>query len=165
MEMIKGRVWVFDDNVDTDQILPGYAMAEAFDKLANFAMAGSSLPDFPKLVQQGDIIVAGKNFGCGSSREQAPVALKGAGVSLVVAESFARIFRRNAINIGLPVLIADIRDMVQTGDFITVNLKLGTVEIKDRIIQGTPLSENTLSTLRAGGLINRVKFELGVTRR
>lgn len=162
MEDITGRVWVFGDNVDTDQILPGYAMAEPFDKLAKYAMAGSNMSDFPQKIQAGDIIIGGKNFGCGSSREQAPVALKAAGVSLVLAESFARIFRRNSINIGLPVLIGSIKDLVKNGDTISVNLQEGQVSVGDHIIATNPLSDNVLKTLKAGGLINRVREELGV---
>ena len=160
MRIIKGRVWIFDDNVDTDQILPGYAMAEDFSTLSRYAMAGSKTTDFPKLVQTGDIIVAGKNFGCGSSREQAPVALKEAGVSLVIASSFARIFRRNSINIGLPVMLADIRDYVRQGDMIEVNIEQGTICLGDQTLVGKALSNNVLTTIKAGGLINRVRQEL-----
>ena len=103
MNTIKGRVIVLGDDVDTDQILPGYAMAEPMDQLGNFAMAGLAGLDFKSVFQPGDIIVAGRNFGCGSSREQAPIALKQVGVALVIAKGFARIFRRNSINIGMPV--------------------------------------------------------------
>lgn len=164
MDKIKGRVWVFGDNVDTDQILPGYAMAEPFDKLRLYVMAGSLVPDFAKKVSLGDIIVAGKNFGCGSSREQAPVALKGAGVSMVIAASFARIFRRNAINIGLPVLAADISEMVNSGDSIAVDLRSGKIEIGEETMLVSPLSDNVLATLDAGGLINRVRQEFGLVK-
>ncbi|MEG2119144.1 MAG: 3-isopropylmalate dehydratase, partial [Pseudoflavonifractor sp.] len=118
MKSIKGRVFVLGDNVDTDQILPGFAMAEPFDQLGKFAMAGAPDLDFVNQVQPGDIIVAGRNFGCGSSREQAPIALKMAGVSLIVAKGFARIFRRNSINIGLPVYAADIASLLKTGDVL-----------------------------------------------
>ncbi|WP_425058274.1 2,3-dimethylmalate dehydratase small subunit [Sporomusa carbonis] len=163
MNKIKGRVWVFDDNVDTDQILPGYAMAEDFSGLGRYAMAGSKEPDFAARVNPGDIIAAGKNFGCGSSREQAPVALQAAGVSLIIAESFARIFRRNAINIGLPVLVADLRQYVQTGDGIEVDLVQGIVKINDREVVAQALSANVLATINAGGLINRVRQEIGVS--
>ena len=104
----QGRVWNFEDNIDTDQILPGYAMTYPREALKDHAMAGSRVADFAKQVKNGDIIIAGANFGCGSSREQAPLALKDAGVGLIIATSFARIFRRNAINIGLPVLQADL---------------------------------------------------------
>lgn len=160
--MIKGQAWLFADNVDTDQILPGYAMAEEFSQLAKYAMAGSSLADFAVRVKPGDIIVAGKNFGCGSSREQAPVAIKAAGVSLIIAQSFARIFRRNAINIGLPVLVADVKQVIQTGNWLEVNLSRGVVTVNDREFSGVPLSANALATIEAGGLINRVRQEMGI---
>ncbi len=160
MNKLTGQVWVFEDNVDTDQILPGYAMAEDFTGLGKFAMAGSKQPDFAAKVKQGDILVAGKNFGCGSSREQAPVALKAAGVSLIIAESFARIFRRNAINIGLPVLVAQVRDLVKTGDSLEADLAAGRIAIRDREIAVQPLSANVLATIQAGGLINRVRQEI-----
>lgn len=161
---IKGRVWVFDDNVDTDQILPGYAMAAPREKLKEFALAGSNQPDFAAKVQPGDIIVAGKNFGCGSSREQAPVALKEAGVALIIAKSFARIFRRNAVNIGLPVLTADLLPYVQSGDEIEVQLQEGkiTVLATGVVITGQKLSQNVLDTLEAGGLINKIRRQLGI---
>ena len=163
MNTIKGRVWIFDDNVDTDQILPGYAMAEAASSLGRFAMAGSKVADFSQQVQPGDIIVAGKNFGCGSSREQAPVALTLAGVSLLIAPSFARIFRRNSINIGLPVMLGDIRNEVKTGELIEVDIESGVILAADRKLSGQPLAPGVLATVRAGGLINRVRRELGIT--
>lgn len=161
---IHGKCWVFGTNVDTDQILPGYAMAEAVDKLGSFALAGSAIPDFASRAKEGDIVVAGANFGCGSSREQAPVALYQAGVRLVIASSFARIFRRNAINIGLPVLVADIAGRVKTGDELTVDLETAEIRLGNESAQvavtGAALSQSSLATLRAGGLINRVRQEL-----
>lgn len=160
MELLKGNVWRFGENVDTDQILPGYAMAQPADTLHEFAMAGSEEPDFAKRVQKGDVIIAGPNFGCGSSREQAPVALKSSGVSAVIAASFARIFRRNSINIGLPVMIADIVSEVKTGDEVTVDVEKAIITVNGKAYQATPLSETSLSTIRAGGLINRVRAEL-----
>jgi 3-isopropylmalate dehydratase small subunit len=162
MNTIKGHVWLFGDNVDTDQILPGYVMAEDFSGLGQYAMAGSKIPDFAKKVKLGDIIVAGKNFGCGSSREQAPVALKAAGVSLIIAESFARIFRRNAINIGLPVLTGEMQEAVSQGEQIEVDLERGIVITAEREINASTLSANVLATIAAGGLINRVRQELGI---
>jgi 3-isopropylmalate dehydratase small subunit len=163
MNNIKGKIWIFDDNVDTDQILPGYAMAEEFSLLAKYAMAGSKQADFAAKVKQGDILVAGKNFGCGSSREQAPVALKAAGVSLIIAQSFARIFRRNAINIGLPVLVADLNKVAQQGNWIEADLVQGVVAVNDRKFAAKALSASVLATIQAGGLINRVRQELGVS--
>ena len=163
MDKFQGRVWIFDDNVDTDQILPGYAMAEDASKLAAFAMAGSKVADFAKQVQAGDIIVAGKNFGCGSSREQAPVALKNAGVGMIIATSFARIFRRNSINIGLPVMLAEVSGKLQTGEVVSVDLETGEIHTATGVLNGQPLSENVMATIRAGGLINRVRQELNIS--
>ncbi len=164
MEVIKGRVFVLGDDVDTDQILPGYAMAEPFDQLGKYAMAGAPGLDFLNRVQPGDIIVAGRNFGCGSSREQAPIALKMAGVGLVVAAGFARIFRRNAINIGLPVYVAEIADVLKDGDIIEVDMVKGTVRYAEGQVTAKPLSENVLKTLDYGGLIPRVRAELGINQ-
>ncbi|HHW07523.1 MAG TPA: 3-isopropylmalate dehydratase [Clostridia bacterium] len=161
---IKGKIWVFDHDIDTDQILPGYAMAAPRHKLREYALAGSAQPDFAARVQPGDIIVAGRNFGCGSSREQAPVALKEAGVSLVIAASFARIFRRNAVNIGLPVLVADLLPYVTQGDVIEADLKKGQILLPHTgmVVQAQPLSQNVMETLAAGGLINRIRKQLGI---
>ena len=162
MDKIKGRVFVLGDNVDTDQILPGYAMAEPFEQLGKFALAGCPGLDFVTKVRPGDIIVAGRNFGCGSSREQAPIALKMAGVGLIVASGFARIFRRNAINIGLPVYAADIAGLLADGDEIEVDLEAGSVVYPGGVITSTPLSPSVLKTLSHGGLIPRVRAELGI---
>lgn len=160
MEKIKGRVWIFGDNVDTDQILPGYAMAEDFDNLGKFAMCGSDIEDFAQKISKGDIIVAGKNFGCGSSREQAPVALQKAGVGAVVAQSFARIFRRNSINIGLLVLPSDLVNHVQNGDEVEIDVDSSTITVNGKTIEMAPLSKSVYDTIEAGGLINRVRKEL-----
>ncbi|MDO4554199.1 MAG: 3-isopropylmalate dehydratase [Lachnospiraceae bacterium] len=162
MEKIKGKVVVLGNDVDTDQILPGYAMAEPFEELGKFAMAG--VPDmvFSEVAEPGCIIVAASNFGCGSSREQAPIALKKAGVGMIVAKGFARIFRRNAINIGLPVFAADIVDLVKTGDVIEVDPAKGIVTINGEEHAFRPLSDNVLKTLESGGLIPRVRKELGI---
>ncbi len=160
--IFRGRVWYFGDEIiDTDQILPGYAMTYEREQLKDYAMAGSKVPDFAKRVQPGDIIVAGKNFGAGSSREQAPVALQGSGVGAVVAVSFARIFRRNAINIGLPVLYANLIGLVKNGDEITVDFNTGEIQLPDgRIIAGQQPGESVRSILAAGGLIPKVRQQL-----
>ncbi|TGE38063.1 3-isopropylmalate dehydratase [Desulfosporosinus fructosivorans] len=162
---IQGRVWTLGGNVDTDQIFPGYAMAAPIEKFKEYALAGGEIPDFTKKVQDGDIIVAGENFGCGSSREQAPVALKEAGVGLVIAKSFARIFRRNAINIGLPVLVCDLEQRVENGQEIEVDLVLAEVTIcaSGGKISGTSLASNVLETLEAGGLIAKVRKQLKIS--
>lgn len=159
---VRGRVWKFGVNVDTDQILPGYAMAAPIDKLKDYALAGSEISDFAQQVKPGDIVIAGDNFGCGSSREQAPVALKEAGTGLVIAKSFARIFRRNSINIGLPVLVADVVDKIGHGQQIEVDLKTAEITIIEtgEKLQGQLLSANVLETLEAGGLIAKVRKQL-----
>lgn len=156
-----GRVWVFEDNIDTDQILPGYAMTYPREALKDHAMAGSKIPDFSKRVAAGDIIVAGSNFGCGSSREQAPVALKDAGVALIVAVSFARIFRRNAINIGLPVLQADIVGKVKDGEELTADVRKAEIRLPaGEIVRGAIPGENVIAILAAGGLIAKVRQQM-----
>lgn len=122
---LKGHAWVFGDNVDTDQIIPAeYLVTMDKRELAKHAFENAR-PEFAKDVRAGDIVVAGRNFGCGSSREHAPRALIGAGVSCVIAESFARIFFRNAINIGLPVIEANLA--AKDGDLISVDLSKGLV--------------------------------------
>lgn len=162
MDIIKGKIIVLGDDVDTDQILPGYAMAEPYDKLGEFAMAGLADLDFKSVYSPGSIIVAGRNFGCGSSREQAPIALKQIGVALVVAKSFARIFRRNAINIGLPVWTADVADSVKTGDFGEADLERGRFTKGGVVQEFPPISGIAVKTLEHGGLIPRVRAELGI---
>ena len=125
---IKGKAIKFGDNVDTDVILPGpYLVHTDPNELAKHAMEGLD-PKFPKKAANGVIVVGGKNFGCGSSREQAPIALKYAGVKCVLAESFARIFYRNAITIGLPVLVCSgVSGKVKEGDMLVVDLQTGKV--------------------------------------
>ena len=160
MNIIKGNVLLLGENVDTDQILPGYAMAEPFDQLGKFAMAG--YPDFAKRLKPGVILVAGSNFGCGSSREQAPIALKMAGVSLVIAVNFARIFRRNAINIGLPVYAANLSGFVHENDVIEVDMVNGIITCSNKFFSAAPLSASVLNTLEYGGLIPQVRAELNL---
>ena len=157
----QGRVWNFEDNIDTDQILPGYAMTYPREALKDHAMAGSRIADFAKQVKTGDIIIAGANVGCGSSREQAPLALKDAGVGLVIASSFARIFRRNAINIGLPVLQADLVGKVGDGESVVADVRTATVRLPSgETIAGIVPGENVIAILAAGGLIAKVRQQL-----
>lgn len=151
---INGKVWKFRDNIDTDVIIPGrYLRTFSLDDLASHVMEGEN-PEFAQNVQQGDIIVAGWNFGCGSSREQAPVALKHAGVDAIVAKSFARIFYRNAINVGLPVIMADIE--AEEREELHINLVEGTIQNistgKSYTIQ--PFHDFMLEILKDDGLVN-----------
>ncbi|MCK4443371.1 MAG: 3-isopropylmalate dehydratase small subunit [Thermoplasmata archaeon] len=154
-----GRIWKFGDNVNTDDITPSpYLTITEPEELAKHAMENLN-PQFAKDVKEGDIIAAGKNFGCGSSREHAPIALKAAGLSLVVATSFARIFYRNCINVGLPVLESqDLMDEVEDGEEIQVNLAEGQITTSSgKVINTNPVPENVLGILEAGGLINKVR--------
>ena len=149
---IIGRVWKFGDSIDTDLIIPGkYLRTREMKIFAAHAMEGVD-PEFAKKVKSGDIIVAGTNFGYGSLREQAPLALKHAGVSCIIAKSFARIFFRNAINIGLPLLEADID--CQEGDIIRVDLLKGEVVVPQKgIFTGNKLPDFLLEILTDGGLV------------
>lgn len=162
MDKIRGKVFILDENVDTDQILPGYAMSYPVEELREATLRGSIIPDFPERVKPGDIIIADENFGCGSSREQAPVALKSSGVGIVISKSFARIFRKNAINIGLPVITCDCIDEIKKDckehDKFEVDIVEGTL-LNTRINKAyklDKLSQTTLDTLQAGGLINKI---------
>jgi len=161
---ICGKAVKFGDNVDTDVILPGeYLVLTDPTELAKHAMEGLD-PAFRKKVQGGAIIVAGKNFGCGSSREQAPLALKYAGVKCILAESFARIFYRNAITIGLPVLeCPEVSRRVEEGDELVVELKEGKVknESNNLTLRATQLPEFIMEILDDGGLIEHLRRRIG----
>lgn len=161
---MKGKVWKFGDDVDTDIIIPGrYLVLRDEKELAACVMEGCD-PDFSKKVSEGDIIVAGKNFGCGSSREHAPIAIKGAGVAAVVAESFARIFYRNSINIGLPLIEAkNVSKNVSEGDIIEIDVDKGILKDLDTSeeFEVKPLPEFMLGIMNEGGLINYLKNHIG----
>ncbi|NMB36390.1 MAG: 3-isopropylmalate dehydratase [Firmicutes bacterium] len=163
MEKIKGRVFFLGDNIDTDQILPGYAMSVPLNELKKYALKGSQIPDFAEKVSPGDVIIGGKNFGCGSSREQAPVALKDSGVGAVVAATFAMIFRKNSVNIGLPAISSGcterMKEEIDEGDYVEVDLESGTLLHLEsgRTYPLNKFSEPASATLKAGGLIDRVR--------
>jgi 3-isopropylmalate dehydratase small subunit len=152
--IIKGLCHVYGDNVDTDRIIPGkFTKTLDMNELANHVLEDLD-PDFRMNMKPGDILVGGSNFGCGSSREQAPLALKVAGVSLVVARSFARIFFRNAINIGLPLIEVKNHD-IQAKEEIEVDLASGIVHVHARqiIYQGTNMPAVMMRILSEGGLV------------
>ncbi len=151
---LEGKVWKFRDSIDTDVIIPGrYLRAFDLDELSAHVMEAED-PLFAENVEPGDIIVAGWNFGCGSSREQAPVSLKHAGISIIIAKSFARIFYRNAINIGLPVVVADVE--AEKGDLLYVNLEDGFIKNKNtgKTFKIQPFKRFMLEILQDGGLVN-----------
>ena len=164
---VSGKAIIFGDNVNTDAIIPGkYLTLLDPAELAEHAMEGLD-PDFPRRARAGAIVIAGRNFGCGSSREQAPIALKHAGVRTILAESFARIFYRNAINIGLPVLEApNVRNWAVEGDMITVNLEEGKVMnlTKNQVVQALKLPGFILEIVTNGGLIEHLQRRMGERR-
>ena len=157
--LLKGKTWRFGDDVDTDAIIPArYLNTSEPEELAKYCMEDAD-PEFPNKVNKGDIIVAGKNFGCGSSREHAPIAIKAAGVSCVIAKSFARIFYRNSINIGLPILESpEAAEAIKEGNTVEVDVAKG--EIKDLTTGATytavPFPDFMRQIIAAGGLINYV---------
>lgn len=153
LKKIEGKVWKFRDSIDTDVIIPGrYLRTFNLDELAAHVLEGED-PTFAVDVQKGDIIVAGWNFGCGSSREQAPIALKHAGISAIVAKSFARIFYRNAVNVGLPVIVADVE--ASKGDILKINLKKGFIINLNtgETFKIQPFKKFMLKILEEGGLV------------
>lgn len=159
---IKGRVWVLGEDVDTDVIYPGkYLPILDAAEMGKHALEGLD-PTFPSKLTLGDIIVAGPGFGCGSSREQAATCLKSAGVAVIVAGSFARIFFRNAVNQGLPLVQADVRSIVNDGDEIVVDFAAGIVEVGDQKIPFPALDPSVMSILAEGGLIPAVRKRIGM---
>jgi len=160
---LKGKVWKYGANVDTDAIIPArYLNVSDGKELAKHCMEDIDTA-FASEVQPGDIIVATTNFGCGSSREHAPLAIKESGVSCVIASSYARIFYRNAINIGLPILECDVAaEKVQKGDLLEVDLTTGRIDnlSKGESYQAKPYPDFMLKLINAGGLINMVKEQV-----
>jgi len=163
---VTGRVFLLGDNIDTDQLAPGQYMAGGVDELAAHCLEGIR-PDFAATVKPGDVVVAGRNFGIGSSREQAAEALKRLGVAGVVARSFAGIFFRNAINLGLPVLTAADLSAVEEGDtaWLDVDNSLLDLPEKTRAVRLDPLSDNLKILLADGGLVPHLKKRLAAERK
>jgi len=157
---ISGRVWKFGDNINTDLIIPGkYLMMNDPAELGKHAMEGID-EQFSQKLKKGDIVLGGRNFGCGSSREHAPLALKAAGVGAVVAESLARIFYRNSINLGLPVLeCRGVSEFVSEGDLIVIDLLKGEIRNvhRNEVMRAMPLPEFIASILKSGGLVHYLK--------
>jgi 3-isopropylmalate/(R)-2-methylmalate dehydratase small subunit len=155
-----GRAWKFGDDIDTDVIIPArYLNQNTPEFLATHCMEDADIR-FAQNVQLGDVLIAGKNFGCGSSREHAPVAIKGAGVQVVIAESYARIFYRNALNIGLPILeCPEAVQGIEAGDEIQVDLQSGRIVNVTRKLEfeARPFPPFMQELIQAGGLISYVK--------
>lgn len=154
-----GRAWTLHDNVNTDEIIPGrYNMTTDRASLAEHCLC-EVRPDFPTGVRSGDVLVGGRNFGCGSSREHAPVAIQACGVAAVVAPSFARIFYRNAVNIGLPVLTCAEANRIADGDDVEVDVLAGTVVNRTRgeTYRAEPLPPFIAQIAAAGGILEFVR--------
>ena len=158
--VLEGKVWRYGDNIDTDVIIPARYL-NSFDpkELASHCMVDID-ETFAENVQKGDIMVGGHNFGCGSSREHEPIAIKASGIPVIIAASFARIFYRNAINVGLPVLeIGDAVNSIKAGDVVNVDLEKGTIvdQTTGDTFQARPLPGFVRDIAVAGGLINYIK--------
>jgi len=159
---LAGRAWKFGDDIDTDAIIPGrYLVINDPQELAAHLFEGVR-PEMAKTVAQGDYVVAGENFGCGSSREHAPLALKGAGVKAVVAKSFARIFFRNSINIGLPLFICAQVDNIADGAEMEIDMVGGMIHNKSRNehYKTTPLPDFLREIVDAGGLVEYTRLQV-----
>ena len=158
-----GRAWKFKDDIDTDAIIPGrYLVINDPEGLAEHVFEGVR-PEFAGEVLAGDFVVAGTNFDCGSSREHAPLGLKGAGVKAVVAKSFARIFFRNAINIGLPLFVSSDVERIRDGDSIDIDVDEGVIYNRSRgeSYRTTPLPPFLQEIVEAGGLVSYTKRKVG----
>ena len=157
MEKFTGKVWVLDDDIDTDIIIPTeYLALKTIDDMKQYGFSPLR-PELAGQIQKGDIIVAGKNFGCGSSREQAPEIIKALGIQCVIAKSFARIFFRNAINIGLPIIeCPEAAQGIEAGDEVEVDFDSGMIynRTKGTEFKGQPFPEFMQKLIAAGGLVN-----------
>ena len=160
----KGRVWTFGDDISTDHIIAGKYLGTSDSKVFAEHAFEAVDPTWAKRVQPGDLIVAGDNFGCGSSREQAPVALKTLGISAILANSFARIFFRNAINLGFPVVeCPGLKTKVEAGDVVELDMARGEVHLLDgAVMRFKALPPNVLEILEAGGLVPKLRKELAL---
>lgn len=154
-----GRAWKLHDNVNTDEIIPGrYNVTTDRESLAQHCLC-EVRPDFPGGVQSGDILVGGRNFGCGSSREHAPVAIQSSGIAAVIAPSFARIFYRNAVNIGLPLLVCADAGRIEEGDDLDIDLGAGTIvnNTREETYRFEPLPPFVARIAEAGGILEFIR--------
>lgn len=162
MQIIAGKVWNFGKDVDTDLIIAArYLNTSVPEELAKHVMEDAD-PDFVNKMSPGDIIVAGDNFGCGSSREHAPIALKAAGIAAVIAPTFARIFYRNAFNMGLPIFELPESAEIEEGDEVSIDMDAGTIvnKSKNKSYAFTPIPEFMQELLNAGGLMHYAADEI-----
>jgi 3-isopropylmalate/(R)-2-methylmalate dehydratase small subunit len=158
--MLSGRVWKFGDNIDTDIIIPARYLAYTDPVVLGQHCMEPLAPGFAKDVRKGDIIVAGSNFGCGSSREHAPIAILALGIPVVIAKSFARIFYRNAFNKALALLEADVYDAVAGGETIEVDPATGLIKTARAEVRAKPIPSFMLELISEGGLMNHMRRRL-----
>jgi 3-isopropylmalate/(R)-2-methylmalate dehydratase small subunit len=166
MKIVNGKVWKFGDNIDTDIIIPARYLILPMNEMKEKSMEPIR-PGFSSEFISGGIIVAGKNFGCGSSREQAPAVLKALGVSAIVAEGFARIFYRNAINLGIPLVqCGEIAKQIEEGDSLEVDLSAGKIRLTEKGIEfsGSKLPDFLLEIINDGGLVQHLTKGSGTPR-
>lgn len=165
---MSGKAHTFGDHIDTDQIIPArYLVTTDPEELASHCMETAD-EEFAGRVKEGDVMVGGVNFGCGSSREHAPISIKGAGVSCVIAKSFARIFFRNSINLGLPVLESpEAVDAIEQGDEIEVDLTKGVIRnlTTEQVFEAKPFEPFMMDIIEAGGLVEYTKRKLAAAGR
>ncbi len=162
MQTVSGKVWNFGKDIDTDLIIAArYLNTSVPEELAKHVMEDAD-PDFVTKMSPGDIIVAGENFGCGSSREHAPIAIKAAGIAAVIAPTFARIFYRNAFNMGLPIFELPESAEIKEGDEVTIDMDAGTITNKTsgKSYDFTPIPEFMQELLNTGGLMNYAADEI-----
>ena len=159
------RAWVLGDNIDTDVITPGKYMKFGIEEIARHCLEPIA-PRFPASVKAGDVVVAGRNFGVGSSREQAPAALKHLGVAALVAESFAGLFYRNALNLGLPALVCAQAKRIREGDLLRVDAESGRIEnlTTAEVLACEPIPPHLMAMVRDGGLLANLEKRLARNR-
>jgi 3-isopropylmalate/(R)-2-methylmalate dehydratase small subunit len=163
MQVIRGRVWKFGDDINTDVITPGKYLSGPIEEVLGHVLEAVN-PEFAKEVQKGDILVGGKNFGCGSSRESAPAALKALGLGAVVAESFARIFFRNTIAVGLPALVCpSVSQSFRDGEVLELDLEKAEIRnaTSGTSVKGHTLPEEMIAVLNKGGIVALLKEQFG----
>lgn len=158
------KAWIFGDNVDTDVIAPGRYMKYGIDEIARHCMEALD-PTFAATINRGDVVVAGRNFGAGSSREQAPEALKHLGVAALIAESYAGLFYRNAINLGLPALVCAQAKRIRAGDEVSVDAQAGRIEnhTTRETLPAEPIPAFLMQIVRDGGLLAHLEKRLRTT--
>ncbi|MDX2378662.1 MAG: 3-isopropylmalate dehydratase [Acidimicrobiia bacterium] len=164
MSTIEGKVWKFGDHVDTDVIVPGKYLVHDLAQIAEHVMEGIR-PDFAKQIASGDIVVGGSNFGTGSSREMAPRGLQAAGADAIIARSFARIFFRNCINVGLPPVECADADLIEEGQRVSIDVAAGKITVLDtgRELDAVALPDEISAILNAGGMENYLAAKFGAT--